>query len=44
MALQQVDIGEEFLKTEDVLLVERIKVRKAQLADRLLILAHHYQQ
>jgi quinolinate synthase len=44
MALQQVDIGEEFLKTEDDLLVERIRVRKAQLADRLLILAHHYQQ
>ena len=44
MALQQVDIGEEFLKTEDDLLVEKIKVRKAELGERLLILAHHYQQ
>jgi quinolinate synthase len=44
MALQQVDIGEEFLKTGDDLLAERIWVRKAELADRLLVLAHHYQQ
>jgi quinolinate synthase len=44
MVLQQVDIGDEFLKTEDDLLVEKIRMRKAELADRLLVLAHHYQQ
>jgi quinolinate synthase len=44
VALQQVDIGEEFHKTEEDLLVEMIKVRKAELAGRVLLLAHHYQQ
>ena len=44
MALQQVDIGEEFQTTDEEHLVERIKIRKADLADRLLVLAHHYQQ
>jgi quinolinate synthase len=44
MALQQVDIGEEFHKTDEDLLVERIRERKAELGERLLVLAHHYQQ
>jgi len=44
MALQQVDIGGEFHKTDEDLLVERIWERKAELGERLLVLAHHYQQ
>ncbi len=43
-ALEQVDIGSAYLEEKEAVLAERIAARKAELADRLLILGHHYQQ
>ncbi|MFH7327158.1 quinolinate synthase NadA [Desulfurivibrio sp. C05AmB] len=42
--LEQVDIGPEYLGQDPEILHRRILARKAELADRLLILCHHYQQ
>ncbi|MDF1615433.1 quinolinate synthase NadA [Desulfurivibrio dismutans] len=43
-ALVQVDIGEEYLGVDPGELHGRIIARKEELADRLLLLSHHYQQ
>ena len=43
-ALIQVDIGPDYLKRPEAELHSRILARKEELADRLLLLAHHYQQ
>ncbi|MDA8163400.1 MAG: quinolinate synthase NadA [Desulfobacteraceae bacterium] len=42
--LQQADIGPAYLEEQEQTLEERIAARKRALADRLLILGHHYQQ
>ncbi|ADH87034.1 quinolinate synthase NadA [Desulfurivibrio alkaliphilus] len=42
--LKQADIGEAYLGTEPEELHRRIIARKEELADRLLLLCHHYQQ
>jgi hypothetical protein len=42
--LQQVDIGSEFDEQSEETLAERIIARKEELGEKLLILAHHYQQ
>ncbi len=42
--VQQVDIGAQYQGLDEETLQERIAARKAELADRLLILGHHYQQ
>jgi quinolinate synthase len=42
--LQQVDIGSEFHEQSDDVLIERIAARRKELAEKLLILCHHYQQ
>ncbi len=44
MVLEQVDIGDEFPEQAENILAERISARKRELADKLLILCHHYQQ
>jgi quinolinate synthase len=44
MTLQQVEIESEQYGQPEHTLVERIAVRKKELADKLLILCHHYQQ
>ena len=44
MGLEQVDIGDEFPEQAEDILAERIAARKRELADKLLILCHHYQQ
>ncbi len=44
MEPQQVDIGSEFNVQSEDELAERIAKRKQELADKLLILCHHYQQ
>ena len=42
-ALQQEEIDESYFTNQDSVL-KRIKERKAELRDRLVILCHHYQQ
>ena len=42
--LQQVDIGSEYLDAPEEELFERIRARKKEFGDDLLILCHHYQQ
>ncbi|MDH3391657.1 MAG: quinolinate synthase NadA [Desulfobulbaceae bacterium] len=44
MGLQQADIGSEFYEQAEDILAERIAARKKELAEKLLILCHHYQQ
>jgi quinolinate synthase len=44
MVLPQVEIGSEQYGQPEDILVERIANRKKELADKLLILCHHYQQ
>ena len=44
MQLQQVDIGAGYSEQPDEFLTERIAARKRELAEKLLILCHHYQQ
>jgi len=44
VVLEQVDIGDEFPEQAEDILAERIAARKRELADKLLILCHHYQQ
>jgi quinolinate synthase len=43
-AMQQADIGSAYLEEKEESLEGRIAARKKELADRLLILGHHYQQ
>lgn len=43
-SLVQVDIGAAYLEQPEDALHRRILARKEELADRLLLLAHHYQQ
>ncbi len=40
----QTDIGAAYLERPEAELLPRIAARKAELADRLLVLCHHYQQ
>ncbi|HHB75750.1 MAG TPA: quinolinate synthase NadA [Desulfobulbus sp.] len=42
--LRQIDIGSQYYAVEEDEILARIARRKRQLADRLLILGHHYQQ
>ncbi len=42
--VQQIDIGAEYLGLSTEETIERIDARKKELADRVLILGHHYQQ
>lgn len=44
MQLQQADIGAEFHEQSEDVLIERIAARRMELAEKLLILCHHYQQ
>lgn len=44
MTLQQQDLGAEYFRLERDQIMARIAARKEELADRLLILCHHYQQ
>ena len=44
MGLQQADIRSEDYRQNEEILAERIAVRKKELAGKLLILCHHYQQ
>ncbi len=44
MVLQQVDIRSELYSQSEDILAERIAARKKELAEKLLILCHHYQQ
>ncbi len=42
--LQQVDIGPQYLDEKEEEILKKIKARKQELGDKLLILGHHYQQ
>nr|MBF0221277.1 quinolinate synthase NadA [Desulfobulbaceae bacterium] len=42
--VDQIDIGPEYLKQDETVLLQRIASRKNELGDKLLILSHHYQQ
>jgi quinolinate synthase len=44
VALQQADIGSKFYEQAEDILADRIAARKKELADKLLVLCHHYQQ
>lgn len=42
--LEQVDIGDKYLKEDESKLLARITIQKEALGDKLLLLSHHYQQ
>jgi len=42
--MKQVDIGREYLQADENELLKRIRARKDELGDKLLLLCHHYQQ
>jgi len=44
MKVEQIDIGPGYLEADETILGQRIKARKKELGDNLLILCHHYQQ
>ncbi|MGV1100142.1 quinolinate synthase NadA [Thiovibrio sp. JS02] len=43
-ALQQVELGSEYLQEKEEILSQKIAARKKELGGNLLILGHHYQQ
>jgi len=43
-ALQQVELGSEYLQEKEEILTEKIAARKKELGGNLLVLGHHYQQ
>ena len=44
MSLPQIDIGPVYFEEQEGILLDKIALRKKELADQLLILCHHYQQ
>jgi len=42
--MRQIDIGRQYLGVEEGEILTRIQARKEELADRVLILCHHYQR